>query len=146
MCDAAAIRRTIVRYGQCIDNRDLDGWVSLYATDGIHEINGGVHTGHDELRPFMAAAFGRIDGLRHLTLGSDIVIDSEDRAHATSDWMTVRRDEDGSARIASVGRFDDQFRKEDGEWRFAHRQGTRWAGAPPAGQPSAQAATTEGDA
>lgn len=131
MCDVEEIRRTIVRYGQCIDDRDLDGWVALYASDGIHEINGGVHRGSDALRAFMSAAFTRIGDLRHVILGSDIVVDG-DQARAKSDWMTFRRTEDGTPVVASVGRFDDILRREEGEWRFAHRQGSRWAGAPPA--------------
>lgn len=130
MSAADEIRRTIVRYGQYIDDRNLEGWVSLYTRDGVHEINGRAHHGSEELRAFMSKAFERIGDLRHLVLGSSIEVDG-DQARATSDWMTVRKNPDGTVSIASVGRFDDVLRVEDGQWRFAHRVGTRWAGAPP---------------
>lgn len=128
------VRRTIVEYGQLIDDRDLDAWVDLYCRDGIHEISGNRYEGRDELRAFMGAAFDRIQDLRHIMIASSIYVDGE-AATATTDWMTFRRDADGQATVASVGRWDDELRLEEGRWRFAHRRASRWAGAPPAQPP-----------
>lgn len=128
---AEQIRRTIVEYGQFIDDRKLDAWLELYCHDAVHEINEGRHEGRAQLRAFMEAAFARIGNLRHIMLGSSIHVVGES-ATATTDWMTFRRAADGTPAVASVGRWDDTLRVEDGRWRFAHRRGSRWAGAPPA--------------
>jgi ketosteroid isomerase-like protein len=126
----SAIRTTIVRYGQCIDDRDVEGLLALYTVDAVHHANGRDNVGHDGIRAWITGAFPRIEHIRHLVLGSAIEVDG-DSATGISDWMTVQRLDDGSAAIHSVGRFDDRFRLVDGRWRFTERRLRRFAGARP---------------
>ena len=132
MDDVSAIRNTIVRYGQRIDDRDLEGFLTLYAPDAVHHANGQDHVGHEGITAWLTGAFPRIAHLRHLILGSSIQVDDNgDTASATSDWMTVQRTDDGTPALHSVGRFEDTLAKIDGSWVFTRRTLFRFAGAPP---------------
>lgn len=126
----SAIRNTIVRYGQCIDDRDVEGLLALYATDAVHHANGRDNVGREAIRTWITGAFPRIEQIRHLVLGSSIEVDGN-TASGVTDWMTVQRTPDGGVAMHSVGRFDDAFRLEGGRWVFTRRTLSRFAGAQP---------------
>ncbi len=81
-----AIRNTIVRYGQRIDDRDLEGFLALYAPDAVHHANGQDNLGHEGITAWITGAFPRIGHIRHLVLGSSIEVHANGTtASATSD-------------------------------------------------------------
>ena len=48
--DRIVMKELSARYDQAVDQRDIEGWVSLFAEDGSFESPMGTATGHDELR------------------------------------------------------------------------------------------------
>jgi ketosteroid isomerase-like protein len=140
--DKLAIREMLERYMRYNDDGALDRLVALFDADAVFQVMGSVHRGHDEIRAFLAA-----DGVfaddkprwtdpdqlfrqpRSMHLSSNPVIDLDgDTATAESEFVVMRRDDDGRARVTLVGRYRDRLRKNDeGRWVFVHRTGVSLA-------------------
>jgi SnoaL-like domain len=60
-------------------------------------------------------------GTFHLLTNDQIVIDG-DRASATTKWLYITPGEDGAPKAVYLGHYDDQFIREDGEWKFLRRE------------------------
>jgi hypothetical protein len=60
-------------------------------------------------------------GTVHVMTNDQIKIDG-DRASATTKWIYITPGDDGAPRMVYVGHYDDQFIRENGEWRFLRRE------------------------
>jgi 3-phenylpropionate/cinnamic acid dioxygenase small subunit len=140
--DRLAIRDVLERYMRYNDDGALDRLVALFDTDARYQVVGRVLRGHDEIRAFL----GRMpfaDGRAHWTepgellkqprsmhLSSNPVIDLLDdgTAAAESEFLVIRRDDDGHPAIALVGRYRDRLRRaDDGTWLITNRTGVSLA-------------------
>lgn len=126
MEDESAIRRIMVDYAARLGARDIDGYVALFAKDGIWQNGDIVKKGHDEIRGLLLGMYGEPDpnyvNNEMYMLVSNIQIDVEgDRATAKSRQLTIRRGEGGRPTPVLNGLYEDQFIREDGEWKILHR-------------------------
>ena len=107
------------KYGHYIDNRDWENYFDLF-TDDIHCDYGwhGQFNGIDELRQ-VADKFGdKYEYTAHLYFQPLISIDGDS---ATGVWYSIifhgfKDDDVGGWRQA---RYDETYRRVDGEWKFA---------------------------
>ncbi|MGD2167687.1 MAG: nuclear transport factor 2 family protein [Gammaproteobacteria bacterium] len=124
--DREEIRALILAYGQAHDHRDYRTFASLFASDG--EWIGGLGSARGP-----AAIFALMDekighnplpagsGTIHVMTNDQIRIEG-DRAFATTKWLYLTPGDDNSPKPTFLGHYDDQFIRENGEWKFLRRQ------------------------
>jgi len=117
--DRLAILDLAGRYNQAFDHGDVDAWVETFTTDGVFADAGGFSVqGTDELRAFAGKAAQGDVAVRHWN-SSHVIEGNGDTATHSCYLMIIMMDEVPT--IFGIGRYDDEFKKVDGEWRFSRR-------------------------
>ena len=124
--DREAIRDLILAYGAAHDGRDYRTFASLFARDG--EWVGGLGTakGPEAIFELMNRTIGHNprpegSGTFHLMTNERIRIDG-DSASARTQWLYLAPGDDRAPRMVYLGHYDDQFVREDGQWKFLRRE------------------------
>ncbi|HEX5369121.1 MAG TPA: nuclear transport factor 2 family protein, partial [Dehalococcoidia bacterium] len=65
--DLAAVQQLIARYAECLDERDLDGYLNNFAPDGEFENERGTIKGREAIGAWVGSIMGvdRVSGMRH---------------------------------------------------------------------------------
>ena len=121
--DAEQIRDLLMAYGRTLDDRDMEAYSALFASDG------------EWLGPFVGAARGPAGILQlmrenlgpapkgsHHLMTNMVVSSDGDRGTASSRWTYVVPAESGGPALAISGRYEDELVREDGHWRFRARR------------------------
>ena len=124
--DELAIQRVLVEYGARIDARDYAGYAALFAREGEWRNGATVRKGRAEIEQLLVGLFGtpaagyvnREDF--HMVLNPQIDVDG-DRATARSRHLLVMRGADGSPVPELAGVYEDEFVREDGQWKILRR-------------------------
>jgi hypothetical protein len=117
------IRELVARYCFTIDERDVEGIGQCFTRDGSFRSLDGVMnaTGRDAVVAQFHGRFAVLGPSNHFTHDHIIEFDDADPAHASgivnSHAEVVRHDE---AMLASL-RYHDEYRLEEGRWRFQIR-------------------------
>ena len=124
--DREDIRALILAYGTAHDNRDYRSFAALFAREG--EWTGGLGSakGPEAIFELMDRTIGHNpqpggSGTFHVMTNEQIRVDG-DRASSTTKWIYLTPGEDNAPRLVYLGRYEDQFIREDGEWKFLLRQ------------------------
>jgi uncharacterized protein (TIGR02246 family) len=132
--DKLEIREVIERSVRAIDDQDGNAFAELFEEPGVMQLSGTVFAGRHALREMFRGAGGaprwtepgellKQPGTMHLTTNPVIDVDG-DSATAETDMITLRRDEDGRAKITLLARYRDRLRRaDDGQWLIASRTG-----------------------
>ena len=119
--DIEAIKRLKARYcAICDDNHNPDKITTLFVEDGIWEGAGvGHHQGHQAIRALFQSFQERISFSQHNVMNPIIEVDG-DRAKGT--WyllgpFTFRK---GNRALWLAARYEDDYVKINGEWKFKH--------------------------
>ncbi len=126
--DEAAIRQVILDYAVYLDSRNLDGYVSLFAEDGVWQNGNTIMKGRDEIRGLLTGMFGEQDPDKPYTgtnyrIVSNVEVDLHgDTASARSRQLSIQRGENGAPTPYLSGIYEDEFIREDGEWKILHRK------------------------
>jgi ketosteroid isomerase-like protein len=124
--DELAIQRILINYHAYLDGRNIDGYVSLFAKNG-EWVNGSiVRKGPAEIRQLLEGLFGTVPAdfvnRESYTHTTNIQIDLHgDRATARSRHLLMKRGPDGSPTPTLAGRYEDEFIREDGQWKILRR-------------------------
>jgi uncharacterized protein (TIGR02246 family) len=123
------IRNLLQAYRRTLDARDLRAFAALFAADGTWAGASGEATGPEGIYEMLTAALPDNPPwpgptLWHLITDPSITVDG-DRATAESLWMHVRRGEDDTTLLPTLGLYEDELVLEDGAWRFLRRSVTR---------------------
>lgn len=124
--DQLAIQRVIVEYAARLDAQDFDGYADLFAREGEWRNGNTVRRGREEIKDLLVGLFGTPpEGFvnresYHLVSNPQIDIDG-DRATARSRHLLIMRGEDGSPVPELTGLYEDEFIREDGEWKILRR-------------------------
>lgn len=121
LSDLHAIEQLAGVYPILVDSHDLDALIDLFTHDAEFLRAGSVHSGLDEIRRF----FDQIMRSYSLTVHTvhQHLVDLTAGA-TTAVGVQMGHGEvaiDGRRMLASY-RYDDEYRREDGHWRFARRQ------------------------
>jgi uncharacterized protein (TIGR02246 family) len=136
--DKLEIREVIERSVRYIDDQDAASFAQLFEEDGVLQLAGTVFAGREALRSMFGGGApvakwtepGELlkqPDVMHLT--TNPVIDVEgDSATAETDMITLRRDQEGKAKIALLARYRDRLRRtDDGNWLISSRTGVSLA-------------------
>ena len=122
--DLEAIRQLKATYCEiCDDGHDPDRIVRIFSEDGIWEVGGvGRAKGHAELRTLFARFRDEVSFSQHQVMNPILEVEG-DRARGT--WyffapFTFRAQ--NQARWLAA-RYEDDYVKQDGEWKIAHLRG-----------------------
>jgi hypothetical protein len=127
--DRAEIEQLLMTYGRDLDGRDFGAYSRLFASNGDWSGNlDGKHvtfTGPAEIKAAMEKAFARPTNspkpAQNFHLLTNAIIDVDgDRATAVSKWTFVMVS-NGKPVMMNSGRYDDTLIREDGHWKFLHR-------------------------
>lgn len=127
---AEEIRNLLVRYGLYLDQKDFEGYVSLFSHDGVLDAPLGSATGHESIRAMLGNVLGPITAGFHIYANPLIEVAGDD-ATSTSRFSYLQAIEGQPPELRMVGHYDDILRREDGHWTFARRKITIDAGRPP---------------
>lgn len=116
------IQQLVHRYADAVVHRNGEQWTSTWAPDASWDLGGGrlVH-GIEAIAELWYKAMGGIPGTIQIVLSGEIEL-AEDGETAAGRWYiqehVLRRDDSRSILLAH---YDDEYRRVDGEWRFARR-------------------------
>jgi uncharacterized protein (TIGR02246 family) len=122
-----AIQRVITDYTARLDAEDFDGYAALFAKDGTWQNGETVRHGPEEIKAMLVGLYGTpppgFVNMESYHLVSNIEVDmiDSDHARAHSRHLLIMRDENGDPRPALAGRYEDEFVREDGQWKILHR-------------------------
>ena len=119
-----AIRELVAVYTHCGDGGQFDAFGTLFAPDGVLELDGGrVFAGRDAIRAFVSGTGESVRGsgerafIRHHVSSVQITLDDPDHAHGASYFFVVtQRGPD------HWGRYRDRYVRDGERWLFAHRR------------------------
>jgi ketosteroid isomerase-like protein len=129
--DKEEIENVLLEYGRSLDSRDFATYSSLFAADGEWVGGFGAVKGPANIKAFMEKNMGTGGNTTknyHL-LSNFVITVNGDTATAWSRWAFVQPGERGAA-IAQAGRYDDNFVRENGVWKFKKRQASNDTGRP----------------
>lgn len=124
--DELAIRRVIVDYAATQDARDYTAYAALFAKEG-EWINGRtVHKGRAAIHKMLVDLYGNpppgfVNGDSYHLVSNPQIDLHGDRATVRSRHLLVLRGKDGSPTPSLAGRYEDEFIREDGQWKILRR-------------------------
>jgi uncharacterized protein (TIGR02246 family) len=125
--DRLAVMDLIARYAAAIDSGDAAAYAANFTPDGVLDSPPNVHCqGRDEIRRWIGGLFasGRVGGTpaqtRHF-VGLPQVQGDAARVRARTYVVIFTLRADGSIGVPSVGSYEDECVKVDGQWLFARR-------------------------
>jgi ketosteroid isomerase-like protein len=124
--DQLAIQRVLVEYSARIDARDFEGYADLFAREGTWQNGNTVRKGRSEIVQMLVGIFGtpepgfvnRAD--YHLVSNPQVDVEG-DRATARSRHLLLMRGPGGEPVPELAGLYEDEFIREDGEWKILRR-------------------------
>jgi uncharacterized protein (TIGR02246 family) len=124
--DRSEIQNLLAHYVKHLDTGDLDGYVSLFATDAVLFER---HAGCDAIRDYVGQVIERKKtepGTRMHFVSPAAIDGAGDHATAYSYllWVTTGA---SACPVASGARYEDTLVKQDGHWVFKARRLTRIA-------------------
>lgn len=131
--DKEAIHALFMKYGRCLDTKDWDLFVTLFAEENgeLESIGGvGAARGRPAIRAMFDSVLKDVPPAFHVFANESLKIDG---AHATaySLWFYVCPADNGWPRFLQFGHYEDSLTRESGEWLFQKRLITRDLGFPP---------------
>jgi uncharacterized protein (TIGR02246 family) len=118
--DRIEIGELVHRYAVAVDDRDMATLAACYTTDAVFDSVGGRTVGRDAITEYYAGRFRLMGPTRHLPVST--VIDFAGEDEATGQVLAHAELGMGGRTIFSALRYDDQYRREDGRWRFRERR------------------------
>jgi hypothetical protein len=124
--DRLDVADLLASYSRCLDTGDVDGYVELFAPDGVLDGQAGPRSGHAAIRRVaeaMAAAAsnpGPMQGQRHFA-GQPVIDGDQQTCHARSSFLLIRQAPSGEPVIRAMGEYVDDCIRHDGRWVFARR-------------------------
>ena len=123
MTDQESIRRVLAEFIQLRDDKRFAEWVNLFTENATFEYGSHHLVGRPAIRENVQALL-RNDRGKHLCVNSIIDV-SGDTASVSSDFLKVNPIADGSGAtgygIGTMGRYEDHFVRQGGEWKIAKR-------------------------
>lgn len=124
--DELAIKRIIVEYAVRLDAKDFDGYVELFAKEGVWQNGPTIRKGRAAIREMLAGLYRDTApepmGYERFRIVSNMQVDVDgDRATARSRHLSITRGEKGAPVPILSGLYEDEFVREDGEWKILRR-------------------------
>ena len=127
--DELAIRRILVDYSATQDARDYAGYAALFARNGEWVNGKTVRKGSADIQKMLVDLYGApppdfVNGESfHINSNSQVNVEG-DHATAVSRHLLVMRGPNGEPTPMLAGRYEDEFIREDGQWKILRRVDT----------------------
>lgn len=124
--DELAIRRILVEYAATQDAREYSAYANLFALEGEWVNGTNVYKGREEIRQLLVGLYGEPpEGYvnnenYHISSNPQIDLDG-DRALVRSRHLLIMRGPNGEPTPMLGGRYEDEFIRENGEWKILRR-------------------------
>lgn len=123
--DREAIANLLVTYGRLLDAKDLQGYASLFAEDGVWEGGIGTATGPAEIHDMLSRVYGQLEPDAYgndYHIMSDFVIEVDgDDATSWSRWTWIVEGGDGKPVVQRSGHYEDTLVRVGNTWKFRRR-------------------------
>lgn len=122
-----AIQRVLVDYAATQDARDYAGYAALFAQEGQWVNGNAVYTGREAIYQMLIDLYGETpedfinSDSYHISTNFQIDVDG-DRATARSRHLLIMRGPNGEPTPMLGGRYEDEFIRENGEWKILRRE------------------------
>ena len=132
--DRAAIENLMSRYMYALDTTNPEAYAAVFTEDAELTAGGSTEHGHAEIMKMVQGLKDRLNKdakpdasgrafapFRHIYF--DLVLDVDgNKAKGEAYWQTVMRQPDGQTpKIAAMGRYEDEFVKQNGKWLISKR-------------------------
>lgn len=118
--DRLEILELAARYNLAVDTGDSEGVAALFTEDGLIDATAsGQIEGHTAIARYIATRPKGWERRRHFN-SNPLIRGDGDNATLTLYLLVLGRRETVTPRL--VGRYEDQLRRVDGEWRFVQRR------------------------
>ena len=118
--DRLEILELAARYNLAVDTGDSEGVATLFTEDGLIDATAsGQIKGHTAIARYIATRPKGWERRRHFN-SNPLIRGDGDNATLTLYLLVLGRRETVTPRL--VGRYEDQLRRVDGEWRFVQRR------------------------
>src|SRR5580700_3490557 len=116
----AEIAELLARYAFAIDDHDFDALGELFAPDARFGSPGSTHVGREAI----VANYRALGELYPITLheARGFVLEFLDDDHARGEVLGFSEQASGANTVVTSFRYDDEYVRLDGRWRFASRQ------------------------
>jgi uncharacterized protein (TIGR02246 family) len=127
--DQLAIQRVLVEYSARQDAKDYAGYAALFARDGEWVNGRNVYKGREAILKMLVDLYGTPPAgyvnteSFHISSNPQIEVQG-DRATARSRHLLVMRGANGEPTPMLAGRYEDEFIREDGQWKILRRVDT----------------------
>jgi len=127
--DELAIQRVLVEYAARQDARDYAGYVSLFARNGEWVSGKNAYKGRHAILKMLVGLYGAPPAgyvnteSYHISTNFQIDVNG-DHAHARSRHLLIMRGPKGEPTPSLGGRYEDEFIREDGQWKILRRVDT----------------------
>jgi uncharacterized protein (TIGR02246 family) len=121
-----AIQRVLVDYSATQDARDYAGYADLFAREGEWVNGANVYKGREAIYQMLIDIYGETpddfvnNDSYHISTNFQIDVEG-DRATARSRHLLIMRGPNGEPTPMLGGRYEDEFIREDGEWKILRR-------------------------
>ncbi len=119
--DIEAIQQLKYRYAAlCDQDYEADGLAELFTQDAIWDGGSmGLNEGREAIRTFFRATPAVMPFAIHHVINPAIQVDGDQATGCWYLWQPCVVAE-GNQAVWMAGRYDDQYRREEGGWRFSH--------------------------
>ncbi|WP_155948667.1 nuclear transport factor 2 family protein [Mycobacterium sp. URHB0044] len=132
--DRLEIDQLPIRYALAVDARDVDSWLALFVPD-VHV--GREATGREALREVITPQLRWFYRSIHQIVGHRVELLGPDTARG---HVYCRAEHEvGQQWVVMAIRYDDDYRKMDGQWLFSRRRERHWYAADVTDQPQSVA-------
>jgi uncharacterized protein (TIGR02246 family) len=127
--DQLAIQRILVDYSATQDARDYAGYAALFASNGEWVNGRNVYKGREAIHKMLVDLYGAPppgfvnSESYHITSNAQVDVNG-DRATARSRHLLVMRGPNGEPVPMLAGRYEDEFIRENGQWKILRRVDT----------------------
>jgi uncharacterized protein (TIGR02246 family) len=119
-----AIRRLKFRQMSALDAGDPVGVSEVYTEDALWEGGNERRDGRAVIREVMTRNLARTRWFFHVVENAEIDV-NDDGLHATGTWKLLEWYLSEGKRYWMLGRFEDRYRKENGEWLIEYSHWSR---------------------
>jgi len=118
--DNLALRDLMAKYTDAVNQRDADSWINCWAEDADWDLLGSKAKDRKEILELWQQMMAGFESVTMLPSSSHFSIDGE---NASGHWylQEFSLDKQGK-RLTLISRYEDQYRKLDGQWLFQSRR------------------------
>jgi hypothetical protein len=120
--DELAIRGLVARYAEAVSSHNREQWAATWTEDGQWSVMGQTSVGRDDTVALWEKLMGGLEFIVQLANSGTVEFDENDGDRATGRWQITEHGKfPGGNAIFTIGFYQDECVRVDGEWRFKKR-------------------------